>query len=213
MEGFGYSTTHTLYPTTLYPNYFFDVEELAAYVERVPWPQFVVNTAVEVVTANAAAERLWGLTLAEERARTRSGAANLLAVASHPSIVARLANWEECLAVVVGTLKGAPERPEHLDDPSERFKTVLEDFAGADGNSLARLFKVWSEAPPLPAKVRWEYPVTWNDPEVGEMRFLAVVTTASEPAGLAFNDWHPMDAQSSQRLFQLLTGAVGDEVG
>lgn len=204
MEGFGYSTSRTLYPLDRFPDYFFQPDELDAFVELVPWPQFVVNSAVEIVAANDAAERLWGISLAEERARAQSGTANLLAVASRPEIASRIVNWEECLSTVIGVLRGQPERPEALLDPSERFKTVIHDFAANDGLHLARLFELWEKAPPLPSKVRWHYRVVWNDPVVGEMHFLAVVSTASEPAGLAFNDWQPTDSSSWQRIESLL---------
>ena len=194
MEGFGYSVSRTLFPPELFPDYFFSQEQLDDYVERVPWPEFVVNTAVDIVAANKAAERLWGTTLTEERARSRNGVANLLAVASQPRIAERLVNWDECLRLVLGTLKGTPERPEALDQPSNRLEHVLQDFAGGNPAVVSRLVEIWSNSPPLPAKVRWDYPVVWRDPEAGELRFHAIVSTASEPAGLAFNDWHPADA-------------------
>lgn len=47
---------------------------------------------------------------------------------------------------------------------------------------------LWSATPPAGAKVRWEYPVVWRG-DTGLLRFLAVVSTANEPKGLAFNDW------------------------
>ena len=43
-------------------------------------------------------------------------------------------------------------------------------------------------------KVRWTCPVTWRDPEAGEMRFHAIMNDANEPAGMAFMDWFPLDA-------------------
>lgn len=206
MEGFGYSTTRTLYPTDKYPDYFFDVDELQTYVDRVAWPEFVVNSAVDIVAANKAAESLWGVTLADERGRTQSGAANLLAVASQSRVTDRIVNWEECVSIVVGTLKGQPERPEQLDEPSRRFENVLEDFAGGEPSSVARLLDLWARTTPLQPKVRWDYPVVWRDPEVGEMRFHAIVSTASEPGGLAFNDWHPADVESWERFGLLRQG-------
>jgi hypothetical protein len=44
-------------------------------------------------------------------------------------------------------------------------------------------------------KCRWSFPIIWRD-DLGEMRFLNVINTASEPDGLAFNDWVPVDANA-----------------
>ncbi len=71
---------------------------------------------------------------------------------------------------------------------------MLAEFAKGDPAFLKRLIEVWTSAVPWPAKVRQQYRVVWSDPGYGEMRFLAQITTASEPGGLAFNDWHPVDA-------------------
>ena len=49
-------------------------------------------------------------------------------------------------------------------------------------------------------KVRWTCPVTWRDPEAGEMRFHAIMNDANEPAGMAFMDWFPVDAATWERL-------------
>jgi len=38
------------------------------------------------------------------------------------------------------------------------------------------------------------------------MRFLAMVSTASEPDGLAFNDWIPVDASSWEVLAMVKGG-------
>jgi hypothetical protein len=48
------------------------------------------------------------------------------------------------------------------------------------------------------------YPVVWNEPGIGRISFRAVVTTANEPAGLAFNDWIPADAESWEHLEAVL---------
>lgn len=39
-----------------------------------------------------------------------------------------------------------------------------------------------------------------GDDEFGDMRFLGIVSTASEPDALAFQDWHPVDAATWEVL-------------
>lgn len=203
LDGFGFSTSRTLFPAERFPTFYFEVDELAAEVARVPWPEFVVNTSVDILAANKPAERLWGVTLVEQRQRARSGTANLLSVATQPEIASRIVNWDECVSVVIGTLKGTPERPESLEQPSRRFEDVLADLIDGDPRFVARIAELWATTAPLSAKIRWEYPIIWQDPAVGEMRFRALVSSASEPAGLGFNDWHPIDADTWERMERL----------
>jgi hypothetical protein len=68
----------------------------------------------------------------------------------------------------------------------------------------ARFAALWQAAEPHDPKVRWVYPVDWNEPGVGLIRFKGVATTANDPDGLAFNDWIPVDAESWQHLEALL---------
>jgi hypothetical protein len=84
--------------------------------------------------------------------------------------------------------------PCSLDEPDPYFSEVLQEFAGGDPAFLARLVQIWMATPGRDAKVRWSYHVVWRDEEFGEMRFRSIVGTASEPGGLSFNDWQPLDA-------------------
>ena len=91
-----------------------------------------------------------------------------------------------------------------MDEPGTYFNEVLAHFAKGDPAFLARLLNIWSATPPAAAKVRWTYNVVWQDPEFGVMRFLATVSTASEPDALSFNDWTPLDAASWEILARVI---------
>jgi hypothetical protein len=80
---------------------------------------------------------------------------------------------------------------------------VLSTFAANDPTAVAKLLHAWEATPPRPAKSRWTYPLVWREPE-GEIRFTGLVSTASEPDGLSFNDWFPADAASHAVLEQVL---------
>ena len=56
--------------------------------------------------------------------------------------------------------------------------------------------------------MRWGYRVVWRDEEFGEMRFHGIVGTASEPSGLGFNDWIPLDAETWAVLERVKTRAA-----
>lgn len=192
----GYQPQPTLFPNWQYPNYFFVADELPAAVERVPWPEFVLDNNVQVIAANTATQALWRIDFEKERATRTRAQMSLLSVASDHHFADRLMNWDECIAEIAAVFKGQPARPETLDAPSTYFNGVLAEFAAGDPAFLARFVQIFAETPPMEAKVRGTYPVVWEDPEFGIMRFLALRNTASEPDGYGFQDWIPTDAAS-----------------
>jgi transcriptional regulator with XRE-family HTH domain len=196
LEAAGFTTPSTMFPDNEYPNYFFSVAELQAEVELVEWPEFVLDNANELVAANASAQALWGIDFAHERETRTRAQLNLLSVASQQGFTDRIVNWDECVATLAAVFKGRPVNPASLDEPDPYFSEVLREFADGDPAFLARLVQIWVMTPARDAKVRWNYRVIWRDEEFGDMRFRSVVGTASEPGGLSFNDWHPLDADT-----------------
>jgi transcriptional regulator with XRE-family HTH domain len=192
----GYAIDATLFPGERYPAYFYAVDELPEVVERVPWPEFVTNDNFELVAANSAASALWGISFQRESAAASRSQRNLLSVASDRRFADRIINWDEVAQVLASVAKARPRGAETIDAPNPYFNEVLTEFARGDPAFLARLISAWNSAPPAEPKCRWSYRLTWRDPELGHMRFLAIVSTASEPDGLAFNDWHPLDADT-----------------
>lgn len=98
------------------------------------------------------------------------------------------------MATLASVFKGRPRDPHTIDQPDPYFHAVLAEFAKGDPAFLAKLIDIFSQTPARDPKCRWTYPVVWRDDDFGEMRFLGVVGTASEPDALAFQDWHPVDA-------------------
>ena len=97
-------------------------------------------------------------------------------------------------------LKGRPNDARTLDEPDPYFSLVLGEFAKGDTAFLGRMIEIFASTPARDPKVRWSYPVAWRDDDFGDMRFMSIVGTASEPDGLAFNDWIPLDAESWEAL-------------
>lgn len=194
LDGAGYATNTTLFPADQYPAYFYALEELPDVVERVPWPEFVANDNFELVAANAPASAVWGISFEVEAAAASRAQRNLLSVASDHRFAERIVNWDEVARVLASAAKARPRGAETIDAPNPYFDAVLAEFARGDPAFLARLIAAWNLAPPAAPRCRWTYSVTWRDAEFGDMRFLAIVSTASEPDGLGFHDWHPLDA-------------------
>jgi transcriptional regulator with XRE-family HTH domain len=200
LEAIGYAGAPTLFPLTHYPDYYFTVKQLQTAVNDVPWPQFVANDMAEIVAANRAAEALWGIDFEAEMARRSRAHVHFLSIAGERQFSQHIVNFDECLGHLIGILKGSPRNTSSLESPGAFFMEVLGAFAANDPAAIPRLVSAWERTPPKVAKVRWSYPVIWRDATAGDIEFLALVTTASDPDGLGFNDWVPVDPESHRRL-------------
>jgi transcriptional regulator with XRE-family HTH domain len=192
----GYASRPGQFPLEQFESYYFRAHELQNYVDERPWPDFVLNQTLELVAANRAIQALWGIQLATELATRSRPQLNMLAVASQHHFADRVVNWLEVVSVIVAVFKGRPRGAESLDEPNTYFGEVLAEFAKGDPAFLPALANIWEKVPGREAKCNWTYPVVWSDAEFGEMRFLGVVSTASEPDAFAFNSWIPVDADT-----------------
>jgi transcriptional regulator with XRE-family HTH domain len=186
------------------PDLMFTVEECAVEVQQYAWPAFVMNEWSEVVVANDVAQRLWGVDLRSEF--TDAIDRNLLSIASNPRFAERIANWDEAVGVLVAVWKGHHRGAEDIEKPSPYFAAVLERFLNGEPKYIGRFLSLWRDVPGRTPKMRWSYPVVWNDPGAGVMRFKCFASSASEPDGLAFNDWIPLDAETWSALEELRRG-------
>jgi transcriptional regulator with XRE-family HTH domain len=189
----------------MYGEFMFTPDEAAAEVEKAAWPAFVLGEMMQVVAANAICQRLWGVDLRTEYLEPTER--NFLTVASDPKFADRVANWDECVGVIAAVFRGHHRGAEDLESPSPYFNALLERFLEGDPKYVARFLTVWQKTVPRTPKIRWRYPVVWDEPGIGVMRFHAYVSTANEPDGLAFNDWVPVGAESWLALERLRSGS------
>jgi hypothetical protein len=193
-QSVGYALVRTVHEGLHEQHRYYTPEELEAVVGTVPWPEFVVNDPLEVVAANSVVQLLWRIDFAHERNIRTRAQMNLLSVASDHHIAHRVKNWDEITAILVSIFKANSPMPYSLDLPTPYFEEVIKEFVGGDPAFLARLLDVWNRTEAMEGKIRWTYPVVWDDVEVGEMRFLATVSLANEEHSTYFNDWIPVDA-------------------
>jgi hypothetical protein len=186
-----------------HPHYMFTPEEALKHMEQLPWPAFIFNDFVEVVVANQVAQRLWGIDLDREFPKPIDR--NMLAVSSNSRFADKVTNWEEMVSVGISVFKGHHLGPEALERLSPYFAEVVQRFSQGDPAHAARFAALWQETEVRDPKVRWTYPVIWEESGVGRITFQGLVTTANEPDGLAFNDWIPCDADSWATLTQTLS--------
>ena len=203
LEAAGFRGPDTLFPPGTAPRYYFNRAELHEFVEHVPWPQFVADKLMEVVAANRAAQALWGIDFASETARRKRAQLNILAVAAERHFRERIINWDACLATMIGIVKALPEGGPELDGLGPLFEEVVGAYVTNDPSAIPRLLALWEKTPAQAAKVRWMYDIHWREPGVGDLHFRALVSVASEPDGLSFSDWIPLDATTHEHLASL----------
>jgi hypothetical protein len=100
----------------------------------------------------------------------------------------------------VAVWKGHHQGRESLQQPSAYFNAVLAELANGHPRYVSRFLYIWQRTPPRRPKVRDRYHVVWRDPVHGQMRSLALSSTANEWEGLAFHGWHPVDAETWELL-------------
>ena len=177
----------------------FTKDEAIAEVEKYAWPAFVADEFGYIPSANAVAQRLWGVDL--KREFTDPVDRNMLSVASNPRFAERCLNWDEAVGTIVSVFKGHHRGPQDVEQPTNPyFAAVLERFLAGDPKYVARLLRLFEERPPAKPKVRWTYRVVWQDPHAGRMTFQCFASSANEWDGLAFHDWIPSEEGSFAAL-------------
>jgi transcriptional regulator with XRE-family HTH domain len=179
----------------------FTPEGAQAEVDDVPWPAFVLTEFSELACANSIAEKLWRIDLATEF--TQPGERAMLSVAAQPRFADCLLNWDEAIGALAAAFKGHHRGPEDLDAPSPIFRHMLERFLTGDPKYVTRFVEIWGRVEPRTPRLRWHYPIVWQHPEAGLMRFDGVVSTCNITDARSFNDWIPVDAESWANLERL----------
>jgi hypothetical protein len=173
--------------------------EAAALADERPLPSFVVNTLMEVLAANRICQALWGVDLRHEY--TEPVERNLLSVGSNPRFADKVVNWDEVIATGIGVFKGHFETLPEGSSPY--YAAVMKHFQAGDPHYIKRFLDQWERTPARSPKVSWTYKIVWNEPNVGILRFLCLVSVGSEPDGIGWNDWIPLDAPTWEALEQL----------
>lgn len=209
----GMAAPGSLYGLGGVEDYRFTVPELRAFVEETPWPQFVINNTLEIVVANAATQALWEMDLSPQVLERTRARVNLLAILVHHRLRQSLKNRFEIMAIVVSVLKVFPESRTLLEAPGSLFAEVFDAFAATDPKAINKLYALWDRTPPASQKLRWNFPVVWSEPEIGDIRMIGTVTAASHVNSLVFVDWIPRDGPSHVQLEALLASRalrIGD---
>jgi len=176
-------------------DWWMSVEDATAEIAAYPWPAFVLGERSEVITANAVAQRVWGVDLRTEFLDPVER--NLLSIASNPRFADRCLNWDEAVTTILSAFKSYHLRPEDIENPTPYMEALMKHFLSGDPKYVGRLTEVWQKTPSdFPHRFRWCYPVVWDTPGVGVIRFRCLISGVNEPDGLNINDWIPTDEES-----------------
>ena len=179
--------------------------DLQAEVDRCPWPAFVANQSIDIIHSNEPMARI--LRADSTRDLLEREERNLLSQVSNRRFVDLFANFDEVVTFMIGTVKGDPRWQQSLGNPSPWMKSRIEMFLAGDREYVARVFKLWSEAPPLPQRARHTYPVRIYHPSGDVMRFRASASIADLWNELTWQEWVPEDAETWLLLNDLM--AIG----
>jgi len=185
----------------------YSIDEAAAEIERYPWPAFVVNEYMELIAANRTMLLVWDVDPAAEFPTAPER--NLLTAATNPRFADRCLSWDETVGAMAAAFKGHHRGSEDPSSPGPYFQRVVEVLMRYDPAYFARIMELWERVEPLAPKLRWSYPVVWQHPGAGVMRFICFASSANEPDGLSFNDWIPIDAETWLNLERLRATGAG----
>lgn len=177
-------------------------EDLGRDIEACPWPAFISNQATDVIYANRAFQRVWDVDLTREF--LDPGERNLIANATNPRWVRSIENFDEVVTYLVGLIKGDPRWAQSPENPAPWLQSHLARFFEGDPATVQRMLRLWDKAPPLVHKARHMYRVRWLYKEKVSLRFLGTTTIADLWNELSWNDWLPEDAETWQRLAEIV---------
>lgn len=173
-----------------------------AELDRLAWPSFVLNDALEVVLYNHCVEQLWDVDIVREYPNVADR--SMLSVATDPRYADRVLNWEEAVGTMAAVFKGHYRGGEDLETPSPAFAAILARLLAGDPRYVARFLKIWQDIAPAPLLLRWHYRIVWDVPAIGPIELDCIVSHCNRERAWAFNDWIPVGAGSWANLTALL---------
>lgn len=168
--------------------------EAVAAMNGFAWPSMITNEAMDVVAANLPAQRIWGVDLATEF--NTPVERNILAQMSNPRIADQIANWDEAMGILVPLVKGS--YGDSTGDPaaSTYFNAVMAHFMAGEPRYVQAAMRMWMEVEARILKWRFDYPIHWQHPRCGILKFHVVVNPVNRQDHITINDWIPMDGQT-----------------
>lgn len=198
----GFAPEPALYAPDEFPDYDFRVEEVQRFLDGRPWPAMATDARMRVLAANISMQALWGMDFKREKRRRTPEEITLFAIAGDYNFVEHITNWVEVLRAYAAINKGRPQSRARI--PAETIVTSARAMAAGDPEVRERINKTWDRAKPAPARIQVDVPLHWRDLRLGDLRFRSVSTVASEQDEIRFRDWHPVDAESWQRLAKVI---------
>jgi transcriptional regulator with XRE-family HTH domain len=163
-------------------------------IHLVEWPAVVTDEAMDVLAANRAAQRLWGVDLSREF--NTPVQRNLLAQMSNPRIADQMANWEEAVRILLTLVKGSFGDITEENPRNSYYQAVMQHFLAGDPRYVQDAMRIWMEVEPEIYKWRFQYPVHWRHPEFGVLRFKVIANLVNRGERLSLNDWVPQDGRA-----------------
>ena len=171
----------------------YDLADLERQGEGYPWPVFVTNFAADVLAANRAFFRVIGPAL-EAAFNAGPEGRNFLGVASDPRFAARVTNYDEAVRFFIGLMKGEERWQHNLEHPAPLIEGPMRRFLSGDPSYVARMLKLYQDAPPIRHSTRVDYRLGWTLDDGRAITFKGLITVADLYQELVWHDWLPATA-------------------
>ncbi len=203
LEGAGYAADDKVAGgPSASPDY--SLAEAKAEIDGYPWPACLNSELFEVLEANSLFEAVVGSKLAERNGPMER---NMVVTLSSPRWADCIVNWDEAMQMTVEIVKGSyTELSVSPEGPNPYVASIMQHFLAGDPHYVQRFLRIWSEAEPRPRKWRFWFPLHWQHPEVGLLKFRVVVNPANFSSYFTFVEWMPTDAATWDRLELLRPG-------
>ncbi|HMO96537.1 MAG TPA: helix-turn-helix domain-containing protein [Tepidiformaceae bacterium] len=176
----------------------YSLAEAKAEIDGYPWPACINSELFEVLEANALFEAVVGLKLA---GRNGPMERNMVVTLSSPRWADCIVNWDEAMQMTAEIVKGSySEIAVSPDGPNPYVASIMQHFLSGDPKYVQRFLRIWAEAEPRPRKWRFWFPLHWQHPDVGLLKFKVMVNPGNFSDYFTFVDWMPVDSETWSRL-------------
>jgi transcriptional regulator with XRE-family HTH domain len=181
------------------------LDELRAHADACSWPAFITNQSFDILYGNDPMVRLLGV---DRRHEFRGFAErNILLASLVDRFAAKIENWPEVIAFMIGLAKGeqrwANTEPDRV---APWLQHVSERIGNGDPALVGQLLTLWREAPPIAHRLMHRYAVRWRAGEGVVLRFTGLLVVADPVSELHWSEWIPED-EATWRYFGAILAA------
>ena len=170
--------------------------ELHKLLARLDFPVLAINSRVEIVAWNDAANRVAELDFGRDRPELRQR--SLFRIAVDPHFLRRVVNWDEIISLMVRNFIWLDYDILNPAKDPVYFQALVADLMQSE--KFPALMKMWQEGQPDPISVRGYFPAQWRVQGERILNFHCIHTGGDLFNAITLVMWYPADAQTWEWL-------------